>query len=45
MSRPLPGARVRRKLTAEITATIMKMKMEIAAAKPYWAPAAPNASR
>jgi hypothetical protein len=36
---------VRRKLTAETTATIRKMKIETAAAKPYRAPEPPNASR
>ena len=36
---------VRRKLTIETIATIRKMKTEMAAAKPYWAPEPPNASR
>ena len=40
----LEGA-VRRKPTIETSATIRKMKTEIAAANPYWAPPPPKASR
>jgi hypothetical protein len=39
------SARVRRKPTIEITATIRKMNTETAAANPYWAPWAPKARR
>ena len=39
------SACVRRKLKIEMTATIRKMKTEMAAARPYCAPAPPKASR